>query len=1168
MRLNEFIQPNAHFARSVNLDRDFDDAEFLAGYVPVRRAVESFQRFTEAMREGYSDRAWSITGPYGSGKSSFAHFLCSAVAHSDSIAFKQSMKALRKVDPTAAATFVKARKALESHDRGFIRAVTAARREPIIAIVLRALEQGVDAFWNGPGRRPKVVERLSSLRRRRSLPTAAEVIAVVDELAQHAPIVLVLDEMGKALEYAASTKEADLYLLQLLAERAASPTASPLFLLTLQHQSFDEYLFNVSAARKREWTKVQGRFEDIPFVEGLDQAFQLMSSALQRDKAPRGFGPLVEKWSAESVGALKALVDDASVVPSRAVIDACYPLHPLLLPILPELCARYGQHDRTLFSFLTNPTPGSLPAFLHQAPFDKEDPSFVGLDMVFDYFVEAMASGPSSGADPGRWLEIQSRVREAVGLDDGAQKCLKAVAILNLVSDRAAGKASRSTVEFAVAGPLATAKRLREVRATLAALETDGFITYVDFADEFRIWQGSDFDVRAAVDGARERLAHASLLDQLHQAHPLRPVVARRHSQRTGTLRYFEARYATWEEATSAPSLSDATADGLVLYLVDAPPDDLSVAASTKDEKPLVVVASDGTSDLRQAALDSAAVLTVLDSEPSLARDAVARQEVRRRVVLTQDILRNRLADAYSPDKRSVTWWASGKLVRPQGSSALSTLLSDLCDSAYSRTPRVHNEMLNRRILTSQGAKTRRELIEAMLSTPYEPDLGITGHGPDWAMYKSVLERSKLHRHDKGFAAPTSGSGLLEVWQTIQDFFDSAVDHRRSLGDLYFELMAPPIGMKDGPIPVLLIAALIVRRDDVSIYQDGTFLPALTADVVERLVKAPERFEVKTFQLAGIRRTVFRELERLLETEAGEVTRDQKRNSTLLSVVKPLIAFVRSLPAYTRGTRRLSVNAKAVRDALLSATEPDELLFAILPEACGLEAFKARQRDRSEKVEEFSRRLAAAVDELRQCYSALLDSLRIRLAEEFGTAGDPENVREDLRNRSLHLVDGVIDRKLKSLLMSVVNKDFDDKDWLEALSMVIVGRPPEAWSDDDVTRFELETLELSRRFARVEGLYWDMRVQSSSSPAEARRVTVTHPDGGEVSEVLWVDKEAAEALSGVVAEALKRAEDVGGPMAKKALLSMLLSDLLPRADSGVIEDQSEFANEKGVSHGT
>ena len=49
------------------------------------------------------------------------------------------------------------------------------------------------------------------------------------------------------------------------------------------------------------------------------------------------------------------------------------------------------------------------------------------------------------------------------------------------------------------------------------------------------------------------------------------------------------------------------------------------------------------------------------------------------------------------------------KLSAGRGSAALSAA----ADHAYSATPMVRNEMLNRTALTSQGAKARRLLLEA-----------------------------------------------------------------------------------------------------------------------------------------------------------------------------------------------------------------------------------------------------------------------------------------------------------------------------------------------------------------------------------------------------------------------------------------------------------------------
>jgi hypothetical protein len=55
------------------------------------------------------------------------------------------------------------------------------------------------------------------------------------------------------------------------------------------------------------------------------------------------------------------------------------------------------------------------------------------------------------------------------------------------------------------------------------------------------------------------------------------------------------------------------------------------------------------------------------------------------------------------------------------------------------------------------------------------------------------------------------------------------------------------------------------------------------------------------------------------------------RNSTILSIVKPLVGFVRKLPVYTLSTdNRITTDAKAVRKVILEAKEPNQFLFNYL----------------------------------------------------------------------------------------------------------------------------------------------------------------------------------------------------------------------------------------------
>lgn len=72
--LNAHLRICSQFRRSINVERD-QDGSGVADYIPTARAVEVLRRLNTAMRDPGAVRAFSLTGPYGAGKSSFALFL-------------------------------------------------------------------------------------------------------------------------------------------------------------------------------------------------------------------------------------------------------------------------------------------------------------------------------------------------------------------------------------------------------------------------------------------------------------------------------------------------------------------------------------------------------------------------------------------------------------------------------------------------------------------------------------------------------------------------------------------------------------------------------------------------------------------------------------------------------------------------------------------------------------------------------------------------------------------------------------------------------------------------------------------------------------------------------------------------------------------------------------
>ena len=63
------------FLRSVRLERDINEPDALDGYSLTAQARTVLRRMLASLLASGTERAWTLTGPYGSGKSAFTLFL-------------------------------------------------------------------------------------------------------------------------------------------------------------------------------------------------------------------------------------------------------------------------------------------------------------------------------------------------------------------------------------------------------------------------------------------------------------------------------------------------------------------------------------------------------------------------------------------------------------------------------------------------------------------------------------------------------------------------------------------------------------------------------------------------------------------------------------------------------------------------------------------------------------------------------------------------------------------------------------------------------------------------------------------------------------------------------------------------------------------------------------
>lgn len=362
-RIADLFRVRDRFLRSVNLERDFRDADTLRGYVITPHGRTALNRLAGGLSPQSGQRAWRITGDYGSGKSSFAL----ALAHLFSGRDQRLPDQLRSV--------IDFRRV--GGRPNLLPILVTGSRAPLGAAIVGALRRSLEDI-GGRGKPPKVLEqaRIIEASAAKKPPSDARVLDLLTEAGDYLTsstkatgILIILDELGKFLEFAAMHPDRqDVFFLQSLAEAATFRRQSSLFIVGILHQGFNVYADHLSEHAQREWEKVAGRFEEMLFDQPLEQTSSLVADALgvRVDALPR----TVVRQAHEDMDSAVAMGWYGPAAPCKSLRDLAprlYPLHPTVLPVLAKLFHRFGQNERSLFSFLFSSEPNGLRAFAEQA---------------------------------------------------------------------------------------------------------------------------------------------------------------------------------------------------------------------------------------------------------------------------------------------------------------------------------------------------------------------------------------------------------------------------------------------------------------------------------------------------------------------------------------------------------------------------------------------------------------------------------------------------------------------------------------------------------------------------------------------------------------------------------------------------------------------------------
>ena len=237
-------------------------------------------------------------------------------------------------------------------------------------------------------------------------------------------LVIAIDEFGKFLEYAAKfDPDRELYFIQQLAE-FVNDTDRNIILITTLHQNFEAYsAIELSESQRQEWKKVKGRLKEITFNEPVEQLLILASKTLKSKGKNRGIADSILKLEQKHY----LLSVDTSLI--KELGDSLFPLDFISAYALTKALQRYGQNERSLFTFLEIEKLAQKKVF--------------GLSEVYDYLFNEYYSylTTSNNADYTAWASIRDAVQRCESHIEDSElsvKIIKAIGLLKLFGSKAA----------------------------------------------------------------------------------------------------------------------------------------------------------------------------------------------------------------------------------------------------------------------------------------------------------------------------------------------------------------------------------------------------------------------------------------------------------------------------------------------------------------------------------------------------------------------------------------------------------------------------------------------------------------------------------------------------------------------------------------------------------
>jgi len=848
-------------------------------------------------------------------------------------------------------------------------------------------------------------------------------------------LLIVVDEFGKVLEYAAKyNPEEELYFMQKLCEFVNVPTRNMLLLTTL-HQNFSAYSRKLSTEQKNEWTKVKGRFQEVVFAEPVEQLLYLAAEHISSESKHKIINDNFHHIYKLAIDSKFVSTDFSSETASKL-----FPIDTFAAYAVTRAIQRYGQNERSLFSFLNAKGIHTI------SNFNSEQNKTYNLAEVYDYVINSFYSYLNdANGDSSSWSAILLSIERIEGCDwkDESQmldaiKIVKSIGLLNLFGN--AGF-SMSQDEFAVYAEMALG--IPSAKNIIHELERLKIVRYAEYKKRLILFEGTDINIEEEFIKAGLMIPKpVNYIDDLRTYFNNRVSPVKASYYHRGTPRYFE--YMLLDSPVDIVPNGDVDGFIQMVFPYKKKIKDI-IDFSSNCEHAIIFAVFNNVEEILERLHSIKKYRYIIEKVIVDKSDRVALKEIMQLMDYEKTMLNKTMSDSLYSDQ-NVTWLYKGKKVHVRNHREFNQLLSRVCEEVYCKTPIINNELFNKHKISGNISAAKAKYLQALLDNWDKENLGFEADKfpPEKTIYYSLLKNTGLHNEGDFLDRPVNHD-IDTLWDACEEFLHSTIERPRKLSELVKILTTQPYKIKDGVIEFWLPTYLFIKRQDYALYgQNGQFIPNFNVELLDLMKKHLGEFKIKAYAIDGIKLKIFNQYRKFLKVDDAQ----QIKGKAFIDTIKPFLFFYsKQLNEYARNTKNVShIETIKFREVLANAKDPEKAFLDDMPEALGFDTEKLKDK---ETVQQYCDSINRAVKELGNCYDQLIDRIEKNLIEKLGfESGEYSEYIVEIQNRLAKVKPHLLTPRQKEFFQHAVAQFDNRKEWYQSVCYSVLDGPLERLRDD------------------------------------------------------------------------------------------------------------------------